>query len=1073
MASHGPTTQTYIQLKKDIQNSFSDASYLECRRSLEKYKKAKKQLVDEHAQEPIEAMDDLMEQVQCYIDTLSVLVEQYSPHDRLEAVKELKRELEKHTKENGYVCDQAFKEYHEESINLLRQIRPTVRSSYDNGLMRLGQLHDPKSHYETTVETTPASSSTPSEAVDGNSTVGDAQAPTRPSLSALFTDFENTTQSSGPVVRYDSLDDVTQQDIVQSGAQTAVSIAAQALPAEIKRQLIKMDKNVLDVTGNVLLNPFAPGYLDLLDYLVNQGDILHRMQQSILMDALQRKQDFNDSSEERKSISTNDALRPIIGAHKEDRIRATHKVMRDLREKLGLVSDSHAYYFEQTIEVEELAKAFISTMYQNPDIANALLVAQQSKTLGQKEWAMDELNAVLGDGGYVPATTELTQADVTSTALGYAKDKMASMLTKKSQIHQMNQVFSESSHDEESLHTKQVLATILRQKEANKADASTLNEKSAQMQERLKELSKKVLTAEVREYASLKGVELTPDIDGIVAIEPLLQLVEIAQHLDNCGTVERNALQEKKVDILNKMLIANESAILDWLSNETSFQAKDIKKLKGEKRKRAEEANAKKELAHCRKAFGKIIEDVDNPLHQDLIARLEENNLTSAKDDFLETCREIAAIDKIIDSENGLNSHVLRLDKSDDKNPLEPVKAITDYVHEFVDPTFTSSLQKHLTSGHNLNSSIKKAESGGSFACLSLVPVHFNLRGQSRKICFVAMSGLGQFDSQAELAAAQTAVRDYCQQMNEGATSEDYQFAYINDASPEVDFLLDQVNKSLMLGPDGPLTKLPQMKHDSVYQQVSNNPYKGCSEKKLISELMKLAAVHGENMKIMGCANMALPRSVDADEHHQQCIQKSLLNKVIDLKARDGISKKKAKADHENKSAIELFEILQQEHNALEEKLIIDHKIQSGADYRDATNELKNMNAEQRAQYLNDHDFDHQDLMRQRDIQAYESSMYSLARLPDGREVILESEFIKCCDACKDNKCSALSVLSGAQQRAMKDEVQHEHHAGDMHHAHQQAGAPIVHACGHEVKKSLLSPTKTAVSFPCVPVARA
>lgn len=172
----------------------------------------------------------------------------------------------------------------------------------------------------------------------------------------------------------------------------------------------------------------------------------------------------------------------------------------------------------------------------------------------------------------------------------------------------------------------------------------------------------------------------------------------------------------------------------------------------------------------------------------------------------------------------------------------------------------SNQMQKSFSSSFavikNRFSSVFERTVSGS--CISFFPLELlNAKNEKSYVCLVAISGrpntLEQQKGQAELNELMTKFIKMLPPLQ--IEKKSYTFHYCLDAPKTLDWILDQINKSLT-----PL----MVPLSSSFQQgiLPSEPGKACSEKKILAELVRLSRCEEViGIKILGSSNMMMPTS--------------------------------------------------------------------------------------------------------------------------------------------------------------------------------------------------------------------
>lgn len=90
-----------------------------------------------------------------------------------------------------------------------------------------------------------------------------------------------------------------------------------------------------------------------------------------------------------------------------------------------------------------------------------------------------------------------------------------------------------------------------------------------------------------------------------------------------------------------------------------------------------------------------------------------------------------------------------------------------------------------------------------------------------------------------------------------------FSFRYVDPGSHSLELLLKQIGKGL----SGSAQPLSPLKKDvlPIFE-------KACAEKRLINELIALFSLHGEQVQVLGCDNIALPKYIDTTPERQKTL---------------------------------------------------------------------------------------------------------------------------------------------------------------------------------------------------------
>ncbi|MCS5708471.1 hypothetical protein CC99x_006070 [Candidatus Berkiella cookevillensis] len=178
-------------------------------------------------------------------------------------------------------------------------------------------------------------------------------------------------------------------------------------------------------------------------------------------------------------------------------------------------------------------------------------------------------------------------------------------------------------------------------------------------------------------------------------------------------------------------------------------------------------------------------------------------------------------------------------------------------------------------------------KTGGTTSCLTFLPIKISSDspGPDRYECLVAMAGaeIQETDDAINAHALLEAFSAGLEQFN------DFTFRYVGQSSHALDLLLKQIGKGL----SGREYALSSMKQDilPVYE-------KSCAEKRLINELIALFSSYGEQVQVLGCDNIALPKYIDTTPERQKALAPVVEEPVCD----DKKAKKKQASNKEDSS---------------------------------------------------------------------------------------------------------------------------------------------------------------------------
>lgn len=306
-----------------------------------------------------------------------------------------------------------------------------------------------------------------------------------------------------------------------------------------------------------------------------------------------------------------------------------------------------------------------------------------------------------------------------------------------------------------------------------------------------------------------------------------------------------------------------------------------------------QELNSIELIYSTKKQIKKIINQLELKAFQlDREMKLEKNNIKKSAEKIIETEYNLK-IGKVKEQEkrnypnifdhtvklNNLDSIYLSLEESKQnvQETVDTIKQVFENKISFFKRIFIADqikTAKGFAKAYREYSDAQKEfltfeKSGGSFSCLSFVPLRIDMGNTEKNICLISLSGV---DSNTH-TILEDFTKKQCSSCN--INGEEYEFHYISNAADQLDLILMQIGKGLS-GTNRALNS----QQDSLTLPDFN---KTCAEKKLTTKLAELFESHGDNLSVLGCDNIALPIYTQILKQDKKAKQKKIKSQQFQL----------------------------------------------------------------------------------------------------------------------------------------------------------------------------------------------
>lgn len=547
---------------------------------------------------------------------------------------------------------------------------------------------------------------------------------------------------------------------------------------------------------------------------------------------------------------------------KEAREKALSDLGPGVFERLGsYYSPSSKYYFEENDLSKSLSNHFLSQLYQNPVLAKKMLQSQADKTKGQyagmlEEFVkllpyayngtIDELKSVENDFELFllsPSILAIAQGKVLSTS-----KKSSSRADLLSNLHDMLEII----HNDRLRHN------------------FTMADMFSPALTRPEDLPHDTTLVDAFSRLSIRE---DSDITPLMYVDQhLMEFREILK-AHNIEFFDSHSFEAFRSLNPTEMVFVVQKFMLDFMKNakkpevaaeqhdlQRQIKAKELE-LKQEKTRVTIEYLA---LNHSGKELSVLTKELRGGMKQ-----VNENIQQACANDH--ECKKIVADIEVLQEQSKTLQNTL--DSLDKKIKAFKNTFIAKFYPEIVPVAngLTQSYRKLLLEEEDNTSFLKN---GGTYSCLTFLPIKIkDSSGLSddRFECLVAMSG-AELDIE-HAVNAHAVLKAFAQDM--GTVNipgqGDFNFRYVGPGSSALELLLKQIGKGL----SGSENALSPLKGDvlPIFE-------KACAEKRLINELIALFSLHGEQVQVLGCDNIALPKYTDITPERQKALRSLNTGKV-------------------------------------------------------------------------------------------------------------------------------------------------------------------------------------------------
>lgn len=557
---------------------------------------------------------------------------------------------------------------------------------------------------------------------------------------------------------------------------------------------------------------------------------------------LQIQKNIKDIAKKNKK-SEKDAL--VIKQARED-------ALSDLAEKylnhLGeYYKDNSKYYFHENELTKYLSHHFLTKLYSDHELATKMLQAQKNKTVAQHEYKVAEFSTLL-------PTVYNNEVD----ALKCVEDSFDFFLASPSVIN-VNEAFSteEKSENQEKpkkLKTKkEPRADLL--KRVNKEIPGKVIERLERI-ERI-ENSKQMNGDLCRELKKRREDQEKFDLEKASKSNNISSQEFIGEHLEN---IKKKLGADNNLDNLFKELNPVEQVfviqeiMLYFAKKEESEGIKKAKKLEADiNKKRKELKEARQEVTSTylqKKLQAQTIRDIPKDERQAAIRAIRKQCNADKK------CQNLKK--EKLDLENRLKA--LKNDSAQNKADIKNFKDnfIKNYYPQII-PVAKEFAKSYQVLAKKQAENTDFLTKGGTYSCLSFLPVEITNEKGTRLECLVAMSGV-ELDKN-DAVNAHAILEKFAKNIDAVSSEKgSFTYRYVGPGSHSLDLLLKQIGKGL----SGSSESLSSIKPSFVQARLLPEFEKACAEKRLINELINLYSEKGNTVRVLGCDNIALPKSIDA-----------------------------------------------------------------------------------------------------------------------------------------------------------------------------------------------------------------
>ncbi len=570
---------------------------------------------------------------------------------------------------------------------------------------------------------------------------------------------------------------------------------------------------------------------------------------------------------------------------REARDKALEALAQDHFNSLGVYhSQDSKYYFAENDLTKGLSNNFLSNLYSNPVLATQMLAAQNDKTVGQAQAMKEELIRLLPRAYYAESSfTQKNQDGKYFHDLALVADDFDLFMASPSIMDIAN-----GTRKPEAMPSKP-RASSVRTIQAGIEDATTRLEKLKIREDskgQREHLIEKLSFAEhyLLGFLRKNGYKFESDANLNTVETIFLTCQKTREFAANIAKEKALAKPELEARIkkINEDIKARKNILREEFNKANQLVVNKFVPIKATER---EDLN-KEELKALNESLSKRNKELNAEQNKKHFERLEEYYNQDKECTALIAQREAAA--------NQLASFDVLLEEVKVNLAVYKESFIKAYYPEVIPAAkaLKNTYQDYCNEQAQIKAFVAK---GGTYSCLSFIPVRIKGKqgAQDRLECLVAMSG-AEIES-ANSINAHKILEDFSRRSPE---FNGFTYRYVG-ASPVIDLLLKQVGKGLT-GTTNPIAppRTVVEKDGTVIEQGPDlsqvMPFydKACAEKRLVSELIKLYKEHGDDVVVLGCDNIALPKANDLARQAELNPQPT----VNDAKAKEAAKQKKQPA---------------------------------------------------------------------------------------------------------------------------------------------------------------------------------
>lgn len=541
---------------------------------------------------------------------------------------------------------------------------------------------------------------------------------------------------------------------------------------------------------------------------------------------------------------------------KEAREKALIDLGPGIFERLGsYYKESSKYYFEENDLSKSLSKHFLSQLYQNPELAQQMLQAQDNKTKGQYAGMLEEFkkllpfvyNGTMEELKYIENNFDLFL--ISPSILDIAQNKERKVSTGNnsradllSNLHDMLETVHNARKSRNF--TLADMLNVVPESER----PSDLNHNS-----RLEDAFSRLSLREESEITPFMYIEQQLSIFREILNKNDIKFFEINDFsvFSSLNPAERVFIIQKfMMDFMSKTQIPK----IDAQQNILDAQIKDKElELKTEKTR----------------VTTKYLRDNYNGQDLPTLSKTLKGGMRQVHENIQRACNNDDACKRISDdiAELKMQFNALQVSVDELNQQIRDFKA--DFIGKYypqIIPVANGLAQSYeaLVQQERANNTFLK--NGGTYSCLTFLPIKINAcneEGEHRFECLIAMSG-AELDND-ESINAHAVLKSFAKEITalEIPGQGVFSFRYVDPGSHSLELLLKQIGKGL----SGSAQPLSPLKNDvlPIFE-------KACAEKRLINELIALFSLHGEQVQVLGCDNIALPKYIDTTPKRQKAL---------------------------------------------------------------------------------------------------------------------------------------------------------------------------------------------------------